>query len=161
MNFLQNVGLKGTLVICSYLACFLFGWWCCSQRYISQINQYKLNAEKLKSELLQHTSIIEQETRAKIAQIERESLDAQIKLKEEYENTISNLRSEYDLNNSVQCDNSRSAASVSSETSNTRNLRCYTDADIYQKIERSLAIAKECDELATKYNSLLRVCKVE
>ena len=38
------------------------------------------------------------------------------------------------------------------------NLLCYTESQLRDKIKESLDIAKECDALAIKYNSLYEVC---
>ena len=41
----------------------------------------------------------------------------------------------------------------------TIEIRCYTESELLRKIESSLDIAKQCDELTVKYNALLKVCK--
>ena len=38
------------------------------------------------------------------------------------------------------------------------NLLCYTESQLRDKIKKSLDIARECDALAIKYNSLYEVC---
>ena len=38
------------------------------------------------------------------------------------------------------------------------DLICYTRAELQSKIKRSLAITKECDELAERYKALVKVC---
>ena len=54
---------------------------------------------------------------------------------------------------------SKASAGVSATTGVKSNLRCYTEAELQSKIERSMAIARECDQLAVKYNTLLKTCK--
>lgn len=54
---------------------------------------------------------------------------------------------------------SKASAGVSAATGVKSNLRCYTEAELQSKIERSMAIARECDQLAVKYNTLLKTCK--
>ena len=54
---------------------------------------------------------------------------------------------------------SKASAGVSTTTGVKSNLRCYTEAELQSKIERSMAIARECDQLAVKYNTLLKTCK--
>ena len=39
------------------------------------------------------------------------------------------------------------------------DLICYTRAELQSKIKRSLDITAECDKLAERYNTLLKVCK--
>ena len=45
---------------------------------------------------------------------------------------------------------------VPGNTANKPGFVCYTPADIQRKIKESLDIAAECDELAIKYNALLK-----
>lgn len=160
IEILKNIGLKNILAILFCLACFSCGYWCCSARYSTLITEYKLNAEKQKNQLLQEISQQEQFSRETIAIIERENLEKQEQLKNEYESIIAGMHDNYVLRDSVQCDSSRSAADVQETKSNTGDLRCYTEAELYRKIERSLAIGQECDKLANDYNALLKVCKV-
>ena len=71
-----------------------------------------------------------------------------------------------DLNNlrdtvTVKCvsNSSKTDKSVSGKAKDKSGVKCYTDSELQKKIERSLDIAGECDELAVKYNALLKVCK--
>lgn len=47
------------------------------------------------------------------------------------------------------------------KTGTQSDLVCYTRAELQQKIERSMAIAREADELAVKYNTLLKTCSTK
>ena len=162
IEILKSIGLKNILAILFCLVCFSCGYWCCSARYTTLITEYKLNAEKQKNQLLQEISQQEQFSRETIAIIERENLEKQEQLKNEYESIIANMHDKYTLRDSVQCENNtRDAANVQETKPNTSKLRCYTESELYRKIERSLAITKECDKLALDYNALLKVCKVE
>ena len=44
-------------------------------------------------------------------------------------------------------------------TGDKPDLICYTRAELQSKVKRSLDIAAECDKLAERYNTLLKVCK--
>lgn len=140
---------------------YLVGAYCCHVHYSLEIDKYKIEAEKQKNQLLQNVAKSEKEARDKITSIERENLEIQNKLKVDYENTIASLRSKYKLSDGVHCDSSRSSNGMQGKTSNTGEIRCYTEDELYRKIERSLAITQECDRLATDYNALLKICKVE
>ena len=50
----------------------------------------------------------------------------------------------------------RSCKAVPRNTTDKPGFVCYTPADIQGKIKKSLDIAAECDELAIKYNALLK-----
>ena len=54
---------------------------------------------------------------------------------------------------------SKASAGVSAATGAKSNLRCYTETELQSKIERSVAITRECDQLAVRYNALLKTCK--
>lgn len=161
IEILKSIGLKNILAILFCLVCFSCGYWCCSARYSTLIAEYKLNAEKQKNQLLQEISQQEKFSRETINKIERENLEKQEQLKNEYESIIANMHDNYVLRDSVQCDSSRSSNSVQETKPNTGNIRCYTESELYRKIEKSLAIGQECDKLAEQYNTLLKVCKVE
>jgi hypothetical protein len=161
IEILKNIGLKNILVTLFCLLCFSCGYWFCSQRYSMLIAEYKLKAEQDKNQLLEEISQKEKFSRETIAIIERENLAKQEQLKNEYETIIAGMHDKYVLRDSLQCDNSRSTNNVQETKSDTSKLRCYTESELYRKIEQSLAIGKECDKLATDYNALLKVCKVD
>lgn len=131
-------------------------------RYSLKIEEYKNKSEKEKNELLIEISKIEQYQRDKISQIEKENIELTENIKAEYENTIANMRNDYILRDSVpKCsDNTGNSNDLPAKTSNTAKIRCYSESELYRKIERSLAIASECDKAINDYNTLLKICKL-
>ena len=81
-------------------------------------------------------------------------------LKKEHENEISKLTADK-LRDTTNCmpDTSSISTGVSKKTTAKSNLICYTRAELLGKIQRSMDITRECDELAVKYKTLLKVCK--
>lgn len=71
--------------------------------------------------------------------------------------TVSNLRDTVTVPKCVSNKNT-GGSGVSAKTSNKSNLKCYTESELLRKVERSLDLAREADELAVKYNALLKVC---
>lgn len=72
---------------------------------------------------------------------------------------LDNLRDAFDVKLNGMCNTNNSGSStVSTKTGTQSNLKCYTESELLRKIERSLAIAREADELAVKYNTLLKTC---
>jgi hypothetical protein len=153
--------LKNILGISFYLVFFLFGWWCCSLRYSTLIANYKLKAEQDKNLLLSEIKNKERVSRETIANIERENLKKEEDLKHEYETIINDLNNKYVLVGGVQCNDPRDTNDVQRKKDNTPQVRCYTENELYRKIEQSLDIAKDCDKLANDYNALLKVCKID
>lgn len=75
---------------------------------------------------------------------------------------IDNLRDAIDIKFNGMCrENNSSSTTVSTKTGNKSSLKCYSRTDIQRQIEQTMAIGKECDKLAIKYNSLLEWCKHE
>lgn len=73
---------------------------------------------------------------------------------DEYKKTI-NAYAANDLDVNRLSD-ARPCQSVPRNTTDKPGFVCYTPADIQRKIKESLDIAAECDELAIKYNALLK-----
>lgn len=72
---------------------------------------------------------------------------------------LDNLRDAFDVKLNGMCNTNNSGSStMSTKTGTQSNLKCYTESELLRKIERSLAIAREADELAVKYNTLLKTC---
>ena len=75
---------------------------------------------------------------------------------------LDNLRDAFDVKLDSMCNTNNSGSStMSTKTGTQSNLKCYTESELLRKIERSLAIAREADELAVKYNTLLRTCSTK
>ena len=73
---------------------------------------------------------------------------------EEYKKTISAYAdNDISLN---RLSDARPCKAVPGDTADRSGAVCYTPADIQGKIKKSLDIAAECDELAIKYNALLK-----
>lgn len=161
ISLLSKIGYVNVFRILSYCLFFLVGAYCCHVHYSLEIDKYKIEAEKQQNQLLQDIANKEKLSRDKIESIERDNLEIQNKLKVDYENTIASMRSDYVINDSVQCNSARSTGSVSTTATNTGSLKCFTEDELYRKIERSLAITQECDRLASDYNALIKICKVE
>ena len=136
-------------LVCAYCK----GYYTCSA-------EYELKLLKLQSD-----------NRANIRDIEFKMQEKQDKLLTDYINQVSDLEMEYKddlakittdkLSDTTNCvpDTNTSNSRVSKETSNRSNTICYTETELLSKIKSSLDIAKECDELALKYNTLLNTCK--
>ena len=73
---------------------------------------------------------------------------------DEYKKTISAYAAnDLDVN---RLSDARPCKAVPGDTADRSGAVCYSRADIQKKIKESLDIAAECDELAIKYNALLK-----
>lgn len=134
---------------------FALGAYLTSNAYEEKINEYKLEAEKQLSELLQQKIESDKRNSARVAQAELAGLKELEELKETYEKTISDLRRNFKPSGVRKC--SEPSNSVPRTDQNAPELVCYSKDELRGKIEKSLAIAREADELAVKYNSLLKL----
>lgn len=111
------------------------------------------------------------ENNNRIIETERRLKEEQDRIVADYLNKIEVMQNEHekdiiDLNNlrdtvTVKCvsNGSKTDKSVSGKAKDKSGIRCYTDTELQRKIEESLVIAKQCDELTVKYNALLKICK--
>lgn len=114
---------------------------------------------------------LESDNTKKILAIERTNHEKQQMIISEYIQQMEIMKNAYDkelsaLNVADVSDvvgrrvyDCESGPRVSAEDNNTETLRCYTEEQLLDKIKASMVIAQECDELALKYNSLLKICK--
>ena len=111
------------------------------------------------------------ENNERIIETERRLKEEQDQIIADYLNKIEVMQNEHEkdiinLNNlrdtiTVKCvsNSSKTDKSVSGKAKNQSGVRCYTESELLRKIESSLDIAKQCDELTVRYNALLKVCK--
>lgn len=145
-----------TLVSCSYL--YL------SYRIEKTVNEkYAAKIEQLKAEQLQNLQQLQHEQNVIVTgyidDIERLKAQHEADLKE-LENA--NFKDTVTVNpvNTVDCgmhknDNGKTTVPTAGVKS---DLVCYTRTELQSKIAESMAITKECDDLALKYRALLEVC---
>lgn len=121
-------------------------------------------------------SALEAANLRKLIQQEREAAEKQDLVVEEYIEQINQLR-EDNANAMVEMDKLRdviiyspgadcvpnadksSTAGVPAKTAVKPGLKCYTDAELRRKIESSMALAREADELALRYAALVKACR--
>lgn len=105
-----------------------------------------------------------------LIEVERRAQSKQNEIVAEYLKQIKDMESENEkikasairdtvvVKRNCMSDN-KAGTRVSAATGVKSDLRCYTEAELQSKIERSVAIARECDQLAVRYNALLKACK--
>ena len=129
--------------------------------------ELKMQSEMREVELKNSKIIIEKERALRIEQdkIVNDYLETIETMRAKHEQDIIEINNLRDTITIPQCvsDNNqgtnKSGSGLSSKTKNQSGLKCYTETELQRKIKSSLDIAGECDELAVKYNSLLKVCK--
>lgn len=64
------------------------------------------------------------------------------------------------LSDTVKCVSDKTANRRVSKDTDKSGLTCYTDAQLREKIKRSMDIARECDAVVLKYNALIKSLEV-
>lgn len=119
--------------------------------------EYQRKANEQLFELEQEIQVINREHRARIRSLEFEFQTQLNRQQDTYEKTITDLRTNFKPSGVSKCPSTD--ASLSRPDRDTSNLVCYTEAELRRKIGESLAIGNEADELALKYETLLRMVK--
>lgn len=129
--------------------------------------ELKMQSEMREVELKNNKLIIEKERALRIEQdkIVNDYLETIETMRAKHEQDIIEINNLRDTITIPQCvsDNNqgsdKSGSGLSSKTKNQSGIRCYSETELLSKIKRSLDIVRECDQVAVKYNSLLKVCK--
>ena len=121
--------------------------------YQSEIADYKLKKEQEYSQQLELKIEENKKLQAVINEIEWELIEQ----KDSYEKNLADLRSRYSIDGLFDC--SRNGECVPRTEGSTSEFSCYRSSDLRKRIDRSVAIGKEADQLAMKYNALLKVCQ--
>ena len=125
--------------------------------------ELKMQSEMREVELKNSKLIIEKERALRIEQdkIVNDYLETIETMRAKHEQDIINLNNLRDTVTVPKCvsNGSKTDKSVSGKAKDKSGIRCYTEAELQRKIERSLAIAGEADLMFEKYLALLKVCK--
>lgn len=157
---LKLYAICGAIVIALVSGSYMY----LSYRIEKAVNErYTAEVERLKNEQLQNLQQLQHEQNiivtGYIDDIERLKAQHEADLKE-LENA--NFKDTVTVNpvNTVDCgmhENNNGKTTV--PTAGTKpDLVCYTRTELQSKIAESMAITKECDDLALKYKALVEVC---
>lgn len=132
---------------------------------------YLKGSKETEREYIEKLNLAQLENSNKIIEQERIMNDKQNEIVSDYIKQIEDLKNEHkkdtvtinnlrDTVNVPKCvsNTGKSSSGVSKKTGNNTGLKCYTESELLRKVERSLDLAREADELAVKYNALLKVC---
>lgn len=141
-------------ISCLYIA-YSKGYAIASMEYETEIQKLRLDN---KQELLNQERLYQDKANLIIRDYQNK-LEVQ---NAEFENEISKMQAS-NLRDviSTPCLHNESDNNTKrvSEKDDTSGVKCYTESELLNKIQKSMAILNECDALAHKYNALLRVCQ--
>ena len=118
--------------------------------FVKYQNQVEAKKEALEAEI----EALNEENKNLVREMEKEALEQLTEQKESYEKIIDDLRSG---NGDGMFNDSRTCNDLPQGSDASRGFICYTQSDLHRKIEKSLAIAHEADELAVKYATVLKI----
>lgn len=107
--------------------------------------QKKIDSERTQKELRQRI-----ETNY-LVELERQ--------KQSYETLLTDLHTNFKPSGVSNCPDDRS--SVSRTNDNTADVVCYRKGELQARIAKSMAIGQRCDDLAVRYNALLRLYETQ
>ena len=154
---LINKSLLISIGLVSYIVVGVFAYY---KGYTEASNEYKNRLAELQTNNLQAILNQERKYKDKENEIIKDYSEKMDLLKHEYEKVLivsNNLRDTYVPECLQHTDTS--STRVSKETKPKSNTRCYSESDLLRKVKESVAIGNECDQLAIRYNSLLKWCK--
>ena len=146
---------KGILAAIAAVAVFGAGYFTANTIWERDFAEFKLKAEKDYSALLEKKLEADSENRKRINELESSYLNQINEQKQSYEKTIADIRRNFKPSGVSKCPEGGNG--MSRTNSDTSELVCYRRADLQHKIEQSLAITRDADRLAVKYNTLLNM----
>ena len=149
------MGVKEVLIVVTVIAVYGFGYYNCNQSWELRYSEFRTESEKQYNDLLKEKIAIDNANREKVNAIERDFLEQIQKQKVKYEKDIADLRTNFKPSGVYT--NAASGVGMSRTDNDPAELICYTRGELQRKIESTLDIARECDELALKYNALLEI----
>lgn len=144
-------------IVLGVVAVFGAGYFLADTLWERDFAEFKLKAEKDYSALLEKKLEADKQNREQVSRLESEYLTTINEQKQSYEKTIADIRRNFKPSGVSKCPSSGDG--VPRADSDTSELVCYRRADLQHKIEQSLAITRDADRLAVKYNTLLNMVK--
>lgn len=147
------------LIAVAVISIFTFGYLTADGIWEKKYLKFKLDSEKEYSALLESKIEADQANRLRVNAVETKYLRELDEQKAVYEKTIVNLRNHFTPSGVFNCTSSGKCVPRTSD--DTSEFICYRTGDLQRRIEQSLAIGQRADQLALKYNTLLKIVKGE
>lgn len=155
------IALMGlVLALASGLSCY-FGYQYANRKCELQIAEYRNTAESEYAALLRERLTAAQTYSERVRALEQKHASELQKQRTEYDTAIADLQRDFKPNGVLAgADSARGGGNTGSAPDNSRDIVCYTRAELRDKIAQSLVIAAECDKLAADYAALLNLIEV-
>lgn len=147
--------MNNYVIIGCAVALFGFGYGVADYKASVEFTEYKLAAEQKQNALEDEIEALNKENENLVRSMEQEAIEQLTEQKETYEKIIDDLRTR--LGTDGVFIDSRNCSDLPRTSEDSRGFVCYTESDLHRKIEKSLAIAHEADQLAVKYATVLKI----
>lgn len=143
-------------IIYALLAAAVFGsgYYMSSLKHERDFTQYKLEQEELYSDLLNRHNDFVRKQFTFVQNVEQERIKTTSELESKYEKIIADMRRDFKPSGVFKCP---AKGKTTTDANDTADVVCYTRSQLRSKIERTLAIGREADELAVKYSTLIKI----
>lgn len=147
--------MNNYLIVGCAVGLFGFGYGVATYKANVEFMEYQLEAEHKVNVLREEIKALNLENENLVRTMEQEAIEQLHEQKESYEKIIDDLRNR--IGDDGVFNDSRTCSDVSGNGEDSRGFVCYTEADLHRKIEKSLAITHEADQLAVKYATVLKI----
>ena len=140
------------------ISAFAFGWYVNGVRLNLEFTEFKLDAEKQYSKLLEDKELNEKVLRDEMERLEQEKQSAVDDINASYNSLLAKYNSLY---SDSRYSNRKDSMSNSPDTTNrlTTTCTCQSSSKSRQGITEALEVGRDCDLLAERYNRLLKLYK--
>jgi len=153
-TILYRVGVLGVLMLMCFFAGLGVGAHCMEKKLLEDHEALIQKSRQIEQELIQEQDAVVREYTQKIRDME-----------ERYAEDIESIRNSQ-LADTVpvpecvqQPAPSNSDKRLPEKTADKSGLTCYTEKQLREKIEESLALARECDKEMTRFKALIEACQ--
>ena len=153
-SIVYRLGFIGILMLMSFFAGLGVGAHCMEKKLLEDHEALIQKSRQIEQELIQEQDSVVREYTQKIRDME-----------ERYAEDIESIRNSQlaDTVPPPECVQqpapSNSDKRLPEKSSNQSGITCYTEKQLRDKIEKSLALARECDKEMTRFQALIKACQ--
>ena len=153
-TILYRVGVIGVLMLMTFFAGLGVGAHCMEKKLLEQHQALIEHTREIEQELIQEQDSVVREYTQKIRDME-----------ERYAEDIESIRNSQlsDVVPVPECLQQPAPSNpdkrLPEKAANKPGVACYTESELRSKIEKSLALARECDKEMTRFQALIEACQ--
>lgn len=138
------------------ISAFAFGWYVNGVRLNLEFTEFKLDAEKQYSKLLEDKELNEKVLRDEMERLEQEKQSAVDDINASYNDLLTKYNGMHsDSRNSNHKDSMSNTSKITNRLTTT--CTCQSSSKSRQSVREILEVGKDCDLLAERYNRLLKI----